>query len=373
MAIGINVSSWEELDDPIFTKEPKMSILDTLKKSSTIKQSQILSESKFFDEVKVTTSVPAMNIALGGALDGGFGCGLTVWAGPSKHFKTNFTLFMLKAYMDAHPDAICLFYDSEFGSPQAYFQSFGIDTSRILHSPVTNIEELKFDIMNQLENIKRGDKVLIVLDSAGNIASKKEVDDAMEGKSVADMSRAKQLKSLFRMVTPHLKMKQLPMVVVNHTYQTQEMYSKAVVSGGTGIYYSADQIFILGRQQEKDGTEVTGYNFIINVEKSRFVREKSKIPVTVLHGSGISKYSGLLDMALLSKHVVKPSNGWYSRVDGSSGEIEAKKFREAETNSALFWDKVLADPTFKQWIKDTYQVSGDMITDEQIDEEMEAA
>jgi hypothetical protein len=103
----------------------------------------------------------------------------------------------------------------------------------------------------------------------------------MEGKSVGDMSRAKQIKSLFRMVTPHLTMKNIPMVVVNHTYKTLELYSKDVVGGGTGSYYSADNIFILGRQQEKDGTELLGYNFIINVEKSRYVREKAKIPVTV--------------------------------------------------------------------------------------------
>jgi hypothetical protein len=38
-----------------------------------------------------------------------------------------------------------------------------------------------------------------------------------------------------------------------------------------------DNIFILGHQQEKDGTEIVGYNFIINVEKSRYVKEKSKI------------------------------------------------------------------------------------------------
>lgn len=210
-----------------------MSLLDRLKKNSTIKETAVLAESKFFEEGdKVSTSVPALNVALSGDLAGGFGSGLIVVAGPSKHFKTSFTLLMMKAYLDKHKDAIALFYDSEFGSPQSYFESFGIDLKRVLHTPVANIEELKFDIMNQLKEIKRGDKVFVALDSAGNIASKKEVEDALEGKSVADMSRAKQLKSLFRMVTPELTIKQLPMVVVNHTYQTQEMYSKTIVSGG---------------------------------------------------------------------------------------------------------------------------------------------
>lgn len=210
-----------------------MSLMDKLKKNSTIKETAILSESKFFEEGdKVSTPVPAINVALSGELDGGFGCGLIVFAGPSKHFKTSFTLLMMKAYLDKHKDAIALFYDSEFGSPQSYFESFGIDLKRVLHTPVANIEELKFDIVQQLKEIKRGDKVFIALDSAGNIASKKEVDDALEGKSVADMSRAKQLKSLFRMVTPELTIKQLPMVVVNHTYKEQGLYPKDIVSGG---------------------------------------------------------------------------------------------------------------------------------------------
>jgi hypothetical protein len=49
---------------------------------------------------------------------------------------------------------------------------------------------------------------------------------------VADMTRAKQIKSLFRMVTPHLTMKDIPMIVVNHTYKTMEMFAKDVVGGG---------------------------------------------------------------------------------------------------------------------------------------------
>ena len=290
-----------------------------------------------------------------------------------KHFKTCFTLLMMKAYLDKYKDAVALFYDSEFGSPQSYFDSFGIDTSRVMHTPVTNIEELKFDIMKQLEGIKRGDHVFIALDSAGNIASKKEVDDAMDGKSVADMTRAKQLKSLFRMVTPHLTMKKIPMVVVNHIYMTQEMFSKAVVSGGTGIYYAASNIFIVGRQQEKDGTELVGYNFVINVEKSRFTREKSKIFIQVINESGINKWSGLMDMALASGHVIKPKNGWYAKVNMETGEIDTKNWRLADTNCAAFWTPVMASESFKKYVKDTYQLAGgEMIADSEIDAELEA-
>jgi RecA/RadA recombinase len=340
-------------------------LLNKLRKNSTIKETDILSDSKFFNEKDtIRTTVPAINIALSGKINGGFIPGLTIWAGPSKHFKTSFSLLMAKAYMDKYPESVLLFYDSEFGTPQAYFDSFKIDASRVLHTPITDIEQLKFDIMSQLDQINRGDRVIIVIDSVGNLASKKEVEDALKQNSAADMTRAKQLKSLFRMVTPHLNLKDIPMVVVNHTYMTQEMFSKPVVSGGTGIYYSADNIYIIGRQQEKEGTEVVGYNFIINVEKSRFVKEKSKIPIEVTWNEGISKWSGLLDLALESGHVIKPKNGWYQKVDMETGEILEKSYRMNDTYNFSFWHPILQDKKFNEFIESKYRAASQNIMQE---------
>ena len=351
-----------------------MSILDKIKKNTTIKESAILSQSKFFTKKDmISTSIPAINIALSGRLDGGLTPGLTMWAGPSKHFKTAFSLLMARSYLDKYPDAALLFYDSEFGTPQSYFDSFGIDTDRVLHTPLTDIEQLKFDIMQQLTALERGEHLIIVIDSIGNLASKKEVEDALDGKSVADMSRAKQVKSLFRMVTPHLNLKDIPMIVVNHTYMEIGMFPKAIIGGGTGSYYSADNIFIIGRQQEKEGTEIVGYNFIINVEKSRYVKEKSKIPVTVSFDGGISKWSGLLDIALESGHVIKPSNGWYSKVDKETGEISDKKYRVKDTDTKDFWMSIVTSKSFNEYVQNKYAIAhGDIIHDEEIIEEMQS-
>lgn len=350
-----------------------MSLIDRLKKNSTIKDTEILNRSKFFNaKDMIQTSVPMINVALSGRLDGGLTPGLTVFAGPSKHFKTAFALLLAKSYMEKYNDAVVLFYDSEFGSPQSYFDSFGIDTGRVVHTPITDIEQLKHDSMAQLNSIERGDHIIIIVDSVGNLASKKEVEDALEGKSVADMSRAKQLKSLFRMVTPHLTIKDIPMIVVNHTYKEMGLFPKDVVSGGTGVYYSADNIYIIGRQQEKEGQELIGYNFIINVEKSRHVREKSKIPIEVSFEGGISQWSGLLDIAMQGGFVIKPSNGWYAH-RGSE-----QKFRQKDTYSKDFWMPIITNKEFRDYIKDQYQVSNtslvqtDLSTQE-LDEEFENA
>ena len=336
-----------------------MSIMDKLKKNSKIKTASELSTSKFFQARDlVDTGVPMVNVALSGDVDGGLDSGLTVLAGPSKHFKTSFALLMAAAYQRANPEAVVLFYDSEFGSPQAYFEAFGIDTDRVLHTPITNVEELKFDLISQLEELDAKDDVIVVIDSIGNLASKKELEDALNEKGVADMSRAKALKGLFRMATPYLRMKNIPMLAINHTYKEIGLFPKDIVSGGTGIMYSADNVWILGRRQNKKGTEVTGYDFVINVEKSRYVREKSKIPVSVSWDGGVQRYSGLLDLAIAGGFVIKPSNGWYVRVDKSTGEMVGSKLREAETMTEEFWAPILEETDFKEFIRQGYQIGG---------------
>ena len=334
-----------------------MSIMDKLKKNSKIKTTEILSDSKFFNETDmVATEVPMVNVALSGSTDGGIIPGLTVLAGPSKHFKTSFALLMASAYLREKKDAVLLFYDSEFGSPQSYFEQFGIDTARVLHTPVANVEELKFDLIAQLEEIDRADDVIIVIDSIGNLASKKELEDAMNEKSVADMSRAKALKGLFRMATPYLTMKNIPMLAINHTYKEIGLFPKDVVSGGTGIYYSADNIWIIGRRQNKKGTEVTGYDFVVKVEKSRYVKEQSKIPISVSWEGGVEQWSGLLEVALAGGYVAKPSNGWYCRVNRETGELVEPKQREAATLTEEFWNPIFAETDFKEFIKSQYSI-----------------
>ena len=335
--------------------------MDKLKKNSKLNHTSVLSESKFFNEKDmVPTHVPMMNVALSGSIDGGLAPGLTILAGPSKHFKTSFALVMASAYLKQYPESVVLFYDSEFGSPQSYFEQYDIDPARVLHTPITNVEELKFDLVNQLEGLSRDDRVCIVIDSIGNLASKKELEDAINEKSVADMSRAKSLKGLFRMCTPYLAMKNIPMIAVNHTYKEIGLFPKDIVGGGTGLYYSADNIWIIGRQQEKKGTEIEGYHFIINVEKSRYVKEKSKIPITVTWDGGLLSHSGLLNVAIAGGYIKSPSTGWYSIVDRDSGELLPSKVRAKDTLHPEFWLQILQETDFKEFVKQKYSIGGSL-------------
>ena len=335
------------------------SLLERMMKTSSVTGASVLSESTIFNKKDpVTTQLPILNIAFSGELDGGLVSGLRIFAGNSKTYKSALSLYCMKAYFDKYPDSIAIFYDTEYGITDAYIRSFGIDPNRVIHIPVEHIEMLKFDMTKKLDEIKKGDRVFFLVDSIGQISSKKEVDDAVDEKSVADLSRAKALRSLLRLVTIQLAKKDLPCIMINHVYQTMEMYSKTVIPGGTAVTYSANQIFVISKSQEKgsDG-ELDGWKFTINIEKSRFVKEKSKLPFQVMFDDGIQKYSGLLDIALETGHVVKPSNGWYSRVDGD-GVVEDKKWRIKDTNTADFWDSLLASKSFASAVERKFKLVG---------------
>lgn len=330
-------------------------LLKKLIKNSNSDTTSILSESNVFNNItKTRTRVPILNLVLSGAFDGGLTSGLTLFAGPSKHFKSNLGLVTVAAYLNANPDAVCLFYDSEKGVTKSYLQSMGVDPSRVVYTRITTVEQLRNDVVTQLNELERGDKVIVFVDSVGNTASKKEMKDALEDNDKQDMTRAKALKGMFRMVTPYLTDLDIPMVCICHTYDTQEMYSKKIISGGTGLMYSADTAIILGKQQVKEGTEITGYDFIMNIDKSRFVKEKAKFPLHVTYEGGISMYSGLLELAMEVGFVVKPKAGWFSRafLDEETGEMvpEEKSWRAAGTECVEFWKPLFKDKAFNDAI-----------------------
>lgn len=355
--------------------------MERIKATSVIKEAKPLDESNLYSgQAMCSTAVKALNIALSGKIDGGLGSGALTIAGPSRHFKSLMGLILAGAYLQKHEDAVMLFYDSEFGTPEKYFDACGIDRNRVMHVPVKNIEELKFDIVKQMEAIERNDHVFFFLDSIGNIASKKEVDDALNDKAVADMTRAKAIKSLYRMVTPYLTIKDVPFVAIAHTYEEMGLFPKQIVSGGKGIMYGSNAIWMMGRRQEKEGTEIKGYCFTINIEKSRFVREKSKVPIMVTYEGGLSKYSGLIDIAKEGGYVISPKQGWYvgadvtmqktlSKDEKEKAHLHAKNYRLKETNTAEFWDPIF-ETDFADYIEKRYALGQiKLMVDDEIPED----
>jgi RecA/RadA recombinase len=313
------------------------------------------------------TDIPAFNIALAGDVNGGVSPGVTMVAGHSKHFKSLIGLFLAKAYMDKYPEAEMLFYDSEHGASMEYFKSVGVDIDRVAHFDVDYIENLKFDIAQKLDQIKEaGDKVVIFIDSVGMLPSKKEIDDAMDAKAVADMTRAKALKSFARVIANQCDIIGIPLIIVNHLYKTMDTYSPDVVSGGTGLYLASQDILVINRAKVKDGKDHVGYQFKIRIEKSRIVPENAIIPFTVRFDRGISKWTGLFEIAKATGDIYAPVKGWWARKFNDGSPEEKLRLKEIEANEAEFYKGLFERTDFLKNVKKYYTVShGKLLIEEE--------
>lgn len=142
------------------------------------------------------------------------------------------------------------------------------------------------------------------------------------------------------------------------------MYPTTIVGGGTGLYLSSNDIWVLGRQQDKNDKtkQIEGYDFIIRIEKSRFVQEGSKFPVSISFKEGILKWSGLLELALEGNYITKPKNGQYALVDRETGEVSTNIMKEDEINqSDATWNHLLKETDFPDYIENKFKLSTDSI------------
>lgn len=335
-----------------------MTLIEKMLKAGKLK-SFVASKNQKVSEF-IPTQLPILNVAFSGSLDGGIAPGLTVIAGPSKSFKSLLTLYCLKAFQDKHKDGICLFYDCEYGITDTYMEMYGIDTSRVVVIDIANVEEFKFDIVKKLEAIEENDKVFIMVDSLGVLASKKEVDDALSENTAADMTRARAIRGLLRIITPLFVRKGVTCIMIGHIYQeigsNPKIPPKNIVSGGTAIMYSANQVFIMGKRQISKEEKDDGSEFVINIEKSRFVKEKSKLPFVVRYEDGIGKWSSLFEMAVEAGFITG-SGAWFTVVDPESGEVEEKKRqRKKIEEDDEFFTKLIANESFKKYVEGRYKL-----------------
>jgi len=325
-------------------------LMKRMMKNSTVNGTDILGESKYFKRSSIMTSIPLLNVAFSGDFNGGLSAGITMLAGESRSFKTGFLIQLALAFQTKHKDGIVLFYDSEYSSLE-YWISAGIDMNRVLHVPIETVEELKIDITQQLNDIEESEHVMVVIDSIGGLASAKEAQDAEDGKSTVDMSRAKAMASLFRIITPKLNKRDIPLVLINSFYETIEMYSKRVYGGGKKIFLASDDVWFISRAQDKEGKDLVGYNFTLNIDKSRTIKEGSKFPINVTWVDGIDKYSGLYELAK-EFGALQVAGAWVKVMDLSTGELSGNK--RAAAIGSEFYDELLKHQPFVDFVKNKY-------------------
>lgn len=346
-----------------------------LKAAGKNEHATIMSESKVdYKEVVATTPVPIVNLMLSGHLDGGIVPGMQQLCGPSRHFKTMCALLMAKSYMDKFPDAVLIFGDSEMGAMKA-FEVYGIDTTRVVHLPMTTVEQATVEFAKIIDDIQKDDHVFILLDSLSNLGSTSEVENALAGDLKADVGRrAKACAAFGRTVNSTvLSLKKIPFVLINSAYDPigQGPGAESIPGGGAKIFLSCDAIYQISRAKSKDNKEdtkeVTGYKFTYKPLKSRFVKEGAKFELYVDFKHGIYKWSGLFDLAKECGIIISPSMGWYS-INLLGYDKEQKLRKSVIDGDDKFFEQLIKNETFKEYCFQKFSLeSGHMFQEETID------
>jgi RecA/RadA recombinase len=239
-----------------------------------------------------------LNACVSGSLFGGWpnnrSCSI---AGPSGTGKTFLTLNSVREAINMGYNVV--YYDSEAAVDREQMVKFGIDVSKVNYQPVNTVQEFRRSvttITQKLQDAKRAGadlpKMMIILDSAGNLATQKEIDDAVAGNEKSDMTRSKILKSIFRIIMTPLADLKIPFIFTNHTYMTQDFISRQVAGGGTGPEYAASIVLFLTKAQLKEGAEKTGIIVTAKPNKNRFAKPHP-IKFHLHYTKGMNPYVGL--------------------------------------------------------------------------------
>jgi len=272
----------------------------------------ILTENKFskIDEY-ISTGNYVLNAQLSGSLFGGIpntrSVALSGESGVGKSF------LCLNIAREAQKMGYYIIYcDSESAIDEDIARKFGLDPEKIRYQPVNTIKSLKGFCANLYDQLKEKKdkgfevpKIMMIVDSIGNLATEKERSDALAGSDKKDMTRAGDIRSLFRIITTDLAELKIPLVFTNHSYTAVGAYVPTqIMSGGGGAIYAASIILMLSKANlkennkdaEKAGMTKTGVLVTSKPTKNRFAKP---IPVK-FH---ISFYNGMNPYVGLEKYV----------------------------------------------------------------------
>jgi RecA/RadA recombinase len=309
------------------------SILDNIAKSVPIQIEKEIKEKTF-----ITTGVYLLDAALSGKLLGGGVANnrITAFAGESGAGKS-FIAYSVSKHAQKEGYSV-IYIDTEQAIDLEDLPKFGIDNSldkfRLIRSnKVEDVNMLLTQLLDDLKDQKMAGfelpKLMIVLDSLGQMASNKEKEDLLAGNIKQDMTKAKALGSMFRSINTDLGFLNIPMIVCNHTYMTLDMFSQEKLKGGNGLLYSASVIGMMSKSKLKTGEEddmdlgSSGISVLFKTMKNRMAKPK-KIRFDISFAHGMNPYTGLdafcrpeyLDIIGIAKGK--------EEVDKSTGEITFK-------------------------------------------------
>lgn len=278
------------------------SILDNIAKSVPIQVEKEIKEKKF-----ISTGVYIVDAAMSGRLlNGGVATNrISVFAGESGAGKSFLAYSCAKNAQKAGYSVIYI--DTEQAVDLEDLPKFGVSNDlekfRLVRS--NKVEDINITLTQLVDELKEQKlagyelpKLMIVLDSLGQMASNKEKADLLKGDIKQDMTKAKAIGSMFRSINNDLGYLDIPMIVCNHTYLTMDLFPQAVMKGGLALLYSASVIGFMTKSKLKTGEEDdmdlggSGITVLFKTQKNRLAKPK-KIRFDISFANGMNPYTGL--------------------------------------------------------------------------------
>ena len=313
-------------------------------------------EPKEIEHAAVMTSIPALNIALGGSLEDGLDSGITELVGDSMTFKTLFMLIMAKGYLETYPEAFFVLFDTEGGASKEYFDMAGVPKGRYKIMSCRSVEEVSHKANAMLDKMERGTKFIFGLDSLGMAPSRKEKQDSIDQKETKDMSRAGAVSSFFRTISMELRHKEVPFILINHSYADigGGPYAPKIIKGGLNATLSPNTILTITKAAERDKDKtLIGHTFNVRIYKSRKCKPGVIVPVTVLFEGGVDKYSALLDIA--------KDGGFIEKINAITLSYNGVEAKSTDPVINTWLEELLGNQEFKDYVEKTYRLSGNSL------------
>lgn len=323
------------------------SITSRLLKNKIVKESLHTQKDTQF----ISTGCLSINLLFSGKLYGGIPRGQVSMIAADSALGKSFVANKVIRNAQRQYDMDAALIDTEFAYSESFASTIGVNTDRMVVIQNNQLEEVQTLVVNMLEDLDRSEreKLILVIDSWGNVNTSKAVKDAKDGKDVSDMTAAKKKNSFARILTGL----GCTVLIVNHVISTMDQYNPLAVGGGKGAYFACSSIVMCtSKARSKDGDEIDGAIITAKVQKGRYAVEHSKLKYMIKHDGGIHPYYGILEDALAGGFVTKPKQGWYSRPCVK----DDKSWREKTiwANAEEFWKPLLEDDKFHEYFERRY-------------------
>jgi recombination protein RecA len=304
----------------------------------------------------ISTGNFALNYLISGDFNRGIPLGkVTVFAGESGAGKSYICSGNIVRHAQEQGIFVVLI-DTENALDETWLHALGVSTdeSKLLKLSMAMVDDVAKTISTFMADYKalpdgERPKILFVIDSVGMLLTPTDVNQFEAGDMKGDLGRkAKSLTALVRNCVNMFGAYGVGMVCTNHTYASQDMFDPDdKISGGQGFIYASSIVVAMKKlklKEDEDGnkiSDVMGIRSACKVMKTRYAKPFEGVQVKIPYSTGMSPYSGLVDLA--EKKGLLKKDGNRLAFTTADGEI-IKQFRKAwESNEEGCLDRVMAD------------------------------